>query len=114
MKKQILLFLLFGIQVGLAQTKISEKPPVFEGCEDLNAQKTELCFYNKLQEFVFHNFEVPEIATKENYQANIIVLFQVDDQGEFTVLHTNASYQEVNQEINRVFSKLPKVSPPVH
>ena len=114
MNKKILLFLLLGMQLSLAQVKISEKPPVFEGCEDLDARKTEFCFYNKLQEFVFQNFEVPEVASKDEYKANIIVLFQVNDQGEFTVLHTNASYQEINQEINRVFSELPKVTPPVH
>src|SRR5690606_27568096 len=100
--------------LSLAQVKTSEKPPVFEGCENLDAQKTGYWLYNKLQECVFRNFEVPEVVDKEDYKANVIVLFQEDEQGEFTVLHTNASYQEVNQEINRVFDKLPKVSPPVH
>lgn len=80
MNKKILLFLLLGIQLSLAQVKTSEKPPVFEGCENLDAQKTEYCFYNKLQEFVFQNFEVPEVVDKEDYKANVIVLFQVDDQ----------------------------------
>lgn len=112
MKKQLLTLLLIGFQITFAQRSVSERPPVFEGCEELDIRATEICFYNKIQEFVFQNFQTPEELVKQNYKSNIIVLFEVSNTGNFKVLHINTSHQEINDEVNRVFSKLPKVSPP--
>lgn len=112
MKKQLLTLLLIGFQITFAQRSVSERPPVFEGCEELDIRATEICFYNKIQEFVFQNFQTPEELVKQNYKSNIIVLFEVNNTGNFKVLHINTSHQEINDEVNRVFSKLPKVSPP--
>lgn len=112
MKKLLFIFLLIGFQITLAQGSASEKPPVFEECKELDIKATEICFYNKMQEFVFNNFQTPEELVKQNYQSNIIVLFEVSNKGNFKVLHINTSHQEINDEVNRVFSELPKVSPP--
>lgn len=112
MKKQLFTLLLIGFQITFAQRSVSERPPVFEGCEELDIRATEICFYNKIQEFVFQNFQTPEELVKQNYKSNIIVLFEVSNTGNFKVLHINTSHQEINDEVNRVFSKLPKVSPP--
>jgi len=112
MKKQLLTLLLIGFQMAFSQKSVSEKPPVFEECEDLDIKATENCFYNKMQEFVFNNFQTPEELTQQNHQSNIIVLFEVSNKGDFKVLHINTSHQEINDEVNRVFSELPKVSPP--
>lgn len=114
MKKGILFIALIGLQFTFAQPRSSEKPLVFEGCEDVDAKQTELCFYNKIQNFVFENFEVPEAAIKDNYQAEIKVLFQVDDKGVFKPLYTNSSYPGVIEEVNRVFSEMPKATPAMY
>src|SRR5690606_34118707 len=112
MKKQLLTLLLIGFQMQFPKKSVSKNPPVFEECEDLDIKATENCFYNKMQEFVFNNFQTPEELTQQNHQSNIIVLFEVSNKGDFKVLHINTSHQEINDEVNRVFSELPKVSPP--
>ena len=114
MKKGLLLIALIGLQFAFAQPRNSEKPLVFEGCEEVDAKQSEICFYNKIQDFVFQNFEVPEVALKDNYTAEVKVLFQVDDKGVFKVLHTNSSYPEVIAEVNRVFSAVPKATPAMY
>lgn len=114
MRKGILFTALIGLQFTFAQPRNSEKPLVFQGCEDVDAKQTELCFYNKIQNFVFENFEVPEAAIKDNYQAEIKVLFQVDDKGVFKPLYTNSSYPGVIEEVNRVFSEMPKATPAMY
>lgn len=114
MKKEVLFIALLGLQFAIAQPRYSEKPLVYQGCEEVDAKQTEICFYNKIQEFVFQNFEVPEVAIKDNYTAEVKVLFQVDDKGFFKVLHTNSSYPEVIAEVNRVFSEVPKATPAMY
>ncbi|MDO4728256.1 MAG: gliding motility protein RemB [Bacteroidota bacterium] len=105
-----LLSLLVFTQGIFAQERTLETPPVFEGCEQLPPKQTELCFYNKVQEFVYHNFKTPE-SVNSNQKNNFIVVFEVDPQGNFNIIHSNSKYAAINQEIKRVFALLPKITP---
>lgn len=102
--------LLFVIQGIFAQEKNTEMPPVFEGCEQLSPKQTELCFYNKVQEFVYNNFKTPS-SVNTDQKNSFIVVFEVDQNGTFNIIHSNSRFAEVNQEIKRVFAQLPKITP---
>ena len=102
----ITLFFFTGILVAQI-----EKAPVYPGCEGLDTKQTEKCFFQKLRHDVITNFQVPEKAITENYHGKVNVIFLVDNTGKISVLHVSAIYQELEQEVKRVFADLPVVVP---
>ncbi len=96
-----------SIQSGIT----AERFPVFSNCENLQSATLENCFYNKVQDFVFQNFVVPEDLVKNNFQGNIKVLFEVDSNGVFKVIYVNAVDETLIQETKRVFAKFTKIQP---
>jgi hypothetical protein len=99
--------------LGFAQTSTFnfEKYPVFSECEELEINDLEACFINTLNDFVFSNLNVPEVVARENYNGSINVLFEVDKEGRFKVLYVDAIYNELKDEVKRVFSELPQITP---
>ncbi|WP_229655037.1 gliding motility protein RemB [Flavobacterium sp. LC2016-23] len=89
----------------------SEQFPVFPNCENLQSKKLENCFYKEVQDFVFHNFEVPQHLKQSDYKGEVKVLFEVDVKGEFKVIYVNAMDESLVQESKRVFGKFPKIKP---
>ena len=114
MKKIFPIILLFFFSINSkaqATLKSSEKFPVFPSCEQLQFQALETCFYNEVQDFVFANFEVPETLKQSNFKGNVIVLFEVNDIGNFKVQYVDAVDESLVAESKRVFAKLPKIGP---
>lgn len=113
MKKSFLLILLVFIQVNLFSQDLTnyEKPPIFPECDSIQIKETKQCFNNKLHQFIFNKFKVPEIVEEEKYKGDIVVLFEVDQEGGFNVLYVDAIYNELKEEVNRVFNELPTVKP---
>jgi len=89
----------------------SEVFPAFTNCENLKSFELENCFYTRVQDFVFQNFIVPENLVKNNFQGNIKVLFEVDNNGLFKVIYVNASEESLIEETKIVFAKFPKIKP---
>lgn len=88
-----------------------EKPPVFPECENEDVANLRSCFYNQLSQFVYTNFKVPQIVNDENYNGEVVVLFEVNAEGDFVVIYTDAIYDELKEETKRVFGELPKIKP---
>ncbi|RZJ31043.1 MAG: gliding motility protein RemB, partial [Flavobacterium sp.] len=110
MKKYLSLILLLTAGFANAQNDAgAERFPVYPGCEGMQQKETESCFYNKVQDFVFNNFKVPESAA--DYKGSVIVLFEVTQEGKFEVLYVDAANPDLAAESKRVFSQLPKNSP---
>ena len=89
----------------------SEQFPVFPSCENLEAKNLENCFYKEVQDFVYHNFQIPENLKQTNYKGEVKVLFEVDANGEFKIIYINAINDELSEETKRVFDKFPKIKP---
>ena len=106
----ILLFLTSIINAQVTQ-KTAERFPVFPSCENLQFQALETCFYSQVQDFVYSNFKVPENLKLNNYKGTVIVLFEVNDSGNFKVLYVDAINETLVDESKRVFGKMPKISP---
>lgn len=111
--KRILLFaLLLVSSFGFTQ-EIStyEKPPVFSECESEVISEIKSCFNYTLNNFIYKNFQVPDVVTKESYSGDIQVLFEVNKEGEFKIIYADAIYDELKEESKRVFGLLPKIKP---
>ena len=112
MNKFILLISLFVVFNSYTQEDVSyEKWPVFPECENLEIEQHKSCFNQQLSQFIFENFEVPEIVEKDNYKGNVVVLFEVDTEGNFVVLYVDAIYDELKTKAKLVFAELPKIKP---
>ncbi|MCO4821554.1 MAG: gliding motility protein RemB, partial [Flavobacteriaceae bacterium] len=112
MKKIILLLSLLGQLYTFAQDVAEyEKPPVFKACESQELTLLKSCFYDQLSNFIFVNFKTPQIVADNNYEGDIVVLFEVNPDGEFNILYSDAIYQELKTEAKRVFELLPKIEP---
>jgi hypothetical protein len=110
--QKILSFLLLFTAVANAQIrqKNTERFPVFPACEGLEFSALETCFYNEVQTFVYDNFKVPD-ALKSSFKGNVIVLFEVTDQGSFKVIYVDAVDESLVAESKRVFGQMPKINP---
>lgn len=114
MNKLIVLLSIFVGWVANAQREntISEKFPVFPECENQQGTELETCFYNTVHDFVFNNFKVSDELQGKNYKGNVIVLFEVTNDGRFVVQYVDANEKELIEESKRVFGLLPKITPP--
>jgi len=120
-KKSLTFLLIFCAFVSSAQTpdiksseSLDERFPVFLNCKNLERQELENCFYNEVQQFVYHNFQVPENLKKNQYKGTIKVLFEVDVKGKFKVLFVTSNNEELITETKRVFGNLPTIDPPTY
>ena len=112
MKKLIVFILLIFEFHTYAQEALQlDKAPVFSDCENLEIDVLQTCFDNKVFSLIYENYEVPQKVFDENYTGKLVVLFEVDKEGQFRVLYTDAMYQELKDEALRVFSEFPKVKP---
>ncbi|HSD05833.1 gliding motility protein RemB [Flavobacterium sp.] len=120
-KKPLILFLFFCVFAVNAQTPDSktfessdERFPVFPACKNLDLQDLENCFYNEVQNFVYHSFQVPEKLKQNQYKGTVKVLFEVDATGKFKVLFVNSNNEELITETKRVFGNFPTIDPPTY
>ncbi|WP_418510665.1 gliding motility protein RemB [Corallibacter sp.] len=112
MKKFVIISFLFIQYSFLAQTNfLYEKPPTFSECENVDIEMLQSCFDNKIFTHIFNTFNVPETVTSENYKGDVVVLFEVDKEGNFRVIYVDAVYESLKEEAKRVFDELPKIKP---
>ncbi len=113
MKKTILfLFLvLTHLQLTAQVDSTYEKPPVFPECESESIEDLKGCFYDQLSQRIYENFKVPGIVNDENYKGDVVVLFEVDKEGNFIVIYIDAVYDELKTAARLVFAELPKIRP---
>lgn len=111
--KQCFALLLLLVQYNVyAQNSLEyEKPPVAANCKGLAVDALQPCFDAFVFNTIFNSFKVPDQVTTDGYIGEVVVLFEVDSTGQFRVIHTYAVYAELKQEVKRVFSQFPKVTP---
>lgn len=112
MKRFVLFAFLIMTMIVNAQTNISyEKPPVFSECDSEDLDQLKSCFNYTLNAFIYENFKVPQIVVDESYSGNVQILFEVDKEGKFNIIYTDAIYDALKVESKRVFDLLPKIEP---
>ena len=111
--KQFVVLLLLLVQYNSFSQGDSfiEKPPVFPSCEGITIDSLQNCFDNHVFKTIYDNFKVPQKAINESYKGDVVVLFEVDTNGEFRVIYVDAMYSELKDEVKRVFDLFPKIKP---
>jgi hypothetical protein len=114
-------FIIFSVLFVNAQSPISkqfessdDRFPVFSICSNLQGKELEECFYNEVQQIVYHNFQVPEYLKKSQYSGVVKVLFEVDATGKFKVIVVNSNNEDLITEAKKVFLNFPKIAPPTY
>lgn len=111
--KKIYLFIVLLICLSAnaqISTQNGEQFPKFKNCETLITKELEQCFYTNVQDFVFANFNIP--TSLSNYKGNVIVVFEVNEQGKFKTIYIDSDQKELIEESKNVFEKMPIISPP--
>ncbi len=112
MKNVAFLLLLFTcLYLNAQQSNSFEKYPVFPACASVDIEALENCFNATFQQYIFENFKVPEIVSEENYKGSMTIFFEVDKEGSFKLLYTDAIYKELKDEAQNVFEGFPKITP---
>jgi len=111
--KLIIVLLLFLVQYNAFSQELSynEKPPVYPNCEEISFDAQQNCFNNQVHQFIFENFKVPQHVLDAKYKGEVSVIFEVDVKGQFKVIYTDAMYDELKEEMKRVFSLFPTIKP---
>lgn len=107
----VIVFLFFQVQSYAQNNFLYEKPPVFSECESVEVELLQKCFDNQVFAHVFNHFKVPQEVMEANYNGDVVVLFEVDKEGQFRVIYVDANYQELKDEAKRVFGEFPIIKP---
>ena len=111
MKRLVFLSLFFINCLAWSQDgSFSEKPPVFPECKNESLENIKSCFDQQLYNFIVRNFQMPE-TIYDNFVGDVVVLFEVDKEGQFQVLYVDAVYDSLKDETKRVFGELPQIEP---
>lgn len=112
MKKRILVILiLFISKFSFAQQDVY---PVYNGCDNSDEAALESCFNQNLTNDVLETFNIPHNVLTDGYKGTINIIFLVTKEGNFDVLYVRSAYKELEDEVRRVFSKLPKIKPAIY
>ncbi|MGC1472188.1 MAG: gliding motility protein RemB [Psychroserpens sp.] len=112
MKNYILVLCLCAFVSVVAQDVSNfEKSPIFPECESQPIDNLKACFNSKVNTFIFKTFKVPEVVINDAYNGQVKVLFEVDKEGNITIIYIDTVYDELKMEMNRVFDELPRVTP---
>ncbi|WP_345004209.1 gliding motility protein RemB [Snuella lapsa] len=112
MKRIIALLLLIVQFNAFSQDQyFNEKHPVFPDCESVSIDSMQTCFNSKVIDFIFENFTMPQELEDDDFKGEVSVLFEVDSLGQFNVIYIEALYEELKEELRRVFAIFPKVKP---
>ena len=106
----IAFFIVSTVQAQLI-TGNFEQYPVFEECEAVTASELPACFNQTLITKIKADFKMPQRVIDEQYQGDLVVLFEVNEEGKFELLHVTGIYEELRSEITRVFEDLPQIKP---
>ena len=88
-----------------------EKYPVFKTCEPVIVSELPSCFKIQVKKAIITEFKIPENIKQDNFKGTINIVFLVNTSGNFSVIYVNSPYKELKEEVERVFTTLPKITP---
>ena len=107
----LLFFFFFSGAYSQSYVGNQERFPIFPECENVLFEEEETCFNQTLKSKIKENFKLPEVVAEAEYKGEVIVLFQVTQEGMFETIYVDAMYKELEEEMQRVFDSLPQVKP---
>ncbi|MFL0353677.1 energy transducer TonB [Xanthomarina sp. GH4-25] len=90
---------------------VVEKVPIFPGCLDTSNEALKECFNKKINNHIIKNFTYPQTALELGVYGRVIVLFQVDKDGNVTNIRSRGPDKMLEKEAERIIGLLPKMKP---
>ncbi len=90
---------------------IIEDVPLYPGCERVPKSERRNCFQTEIQKHIAKNFRYPEIAQEMGIQGRVFVQFTIGKDGSISGIRTRGPDKNLEQEANRIISKLPRMTP---
>lgn len=109
MNKLLLPLIFFLVSVS-AFSQI-EKYPVFKNCDSLQIEQLQACFKSELKNAILKTFKTPQNVVQDDYKGTINIVFVVTAKGDFKLIYVNSPYNELKEEVDRVFKTLPTITP---
>ncbi|PKQ44377.1 gliding motility protein RemB [Confluentibacter flavum] len=111
--KRFIVLLLFLVQYNTysQEPSYNERPPVFTNCDSTSIDAQQHCFNSQVHQFIYDNFKVPQKVLDQNFKGEVSVIFEVNAEGQFKVVYTDAMYDELKEEAKRVFDLFPTIKP---
>lgn len=88
---------------------VIEEAPIFPGCE--NSEDTRACFQQMMQKHIRKNFNYPQEAQTQGIQGRVNIIFVISSDGSITNLRMRGPDKLLENEAERIISKLPKMQP---
>lgn len=107
---KLLLPLIFFLVSASVFSQI-EKYPVFKNCDTIQITQLQSCFKSELKKAVLNEFITPENVLQDNYKGTVNIVFVVTSEGNFKLIYVNSPYNELKEEVERVFKTLPIIIP---
>ncbi|WP_031426374.1 hypothetical protein [Flavimarina sp. Hel_I_48] len=115
MRSSIFLLLLFGasynVFYGQSTYDNYERYPVFEDCSAIDKSGLRDCFNETLISKILESLNDVNFGVDENYEGEMMVLFEVNGDGIFKVLNIQADYDELRSNVLTAFEELPQIAP---
>ncbi|WP_339916743.1 gliding motility protein RemB [Yeosuana marina] len=114
--KRLVVLLLLLVQYNLFSQDdlFNERPPMFPDCKNASIESQQKCFNENVFQLLFNKFKVPQNVLDDNYKGEVVILFEVDTTGQFKIIYVDAMYDELKDEVERVFSEFPKIKPGIY
>lgn len=93
---------------AIAQT---EKLPVYDACKSKTIEELPRCFDTETKLLFYKYFKVPEVIKKDRFRGSVQSVFLVSNEGDFKLVYVNSPYEELKEEIERVFKLFPRIEP---
>ncbi|NMH89940.1 energy transducer TonB [Flavivirga algicola] len=88
-----------------------EKAPTLPGCERATKEESKECFKKKMRSHIAKNFHYPEEAQQNNIEGRVLVLFNIDSNGNVSKIQSRGPDKSLQEEAERIIKLLPKMRP---
>ncbi len=88
-----------------------EKAPTLPGCERVSKEESKKCFQNKMRSHIAKNFRYPETAQENNIEGRVLILFNIDSNGNVGNIQSRGPDKSLEDEAKRIIKLLPKMKP---
>ena len=109
MKKTLITFVLLLASINLYSQM--EKYPVFKACDSTEIASLSKCFKTEVKKAIIEEIKLPENVKNEKFTGSINVVFVVTSEGKFKTIYVNSPFKELKEELERVFTTLPTITP---
>lgn len=104
------LILICNTIVFSQDTTVYQVSPRFEVCDTNDLKQLDVCFNQEVYKNFYTNFQQPE-TVKPDYEGEVAVVFEVSKSGEFKTIYIDAQFNQLKEEVKRVFAEFPVVKP---